>query len=136
MNGAHTVFSTIGVQVAFLARMAMLFVLVASIAVTVPREADAGGRPRISASYALSGGTIRIQGSNFRDNARVRITLIDRSQGPGYEVTRELTTRANKRGAFTATSTGWCPRTVEIVATDVGRGTTARDVLENSDCPW
>jgi hypothetical protein len=120
-----------------LSRVALVLALLGTMALAFSHGADAGGsRPRITSSYSLSAGTIRVQGSHFRENARIRVAIVDVSQGPGAEVTRELTTRANNHGAFTVSSPGWCPRVVEITATDLGRGKSARDTLENSDCPW
>jgi hypothetical protein len=116
-------------------RVVFVLVLLATVAFAAPPAANAGGA-RISSSYSLSGGTIRVQGSHFRDNANIRITIVDTSQGAGYEITRELTTRTNKHGSFSVSSPGWCPRTVEITATVIGRGTTVHDSLRNSDCPW
>lgn len=119
----------------FVPRVVLMMVLLATVAVTAVPAANAGGA-RITSSYSLSGGTINVQGTNFRANANIRVTIVDTSQGKGYETTRELTTRTNKRGAFSVSSPGWCPRTVEITATVVGRGTTVHDTLETFDCPW
>ena len=119
----------------FVPRVVLMMVLLATAATAAVPAANAGGA-RISSSYSLSGGTINVQGSNFRANAKIRVTIVDTSQGKGYDITRELTTRTNKRGAFSVSSPGWCPRTVEITATVVGRSTTVHDTLETFDCPW
>ncbi|MFN8592797.1 MAG: hypothetical protein U0031_15160 [Thermomicrobiales bacterium] len=119
---------------AVIPRIVLATALLAAVTVALMSDASAGGA-RIASSYSLSGGTIRIQGSNFRANANIRVTIVDTSQGAGFEITRELTARSNNRGAFSVSSEGWCPRTVEITATS-GRGKTAHDTMRNSDCPW
>jgi hypothetical protein len=126
---------SVGSWLSFVPRVVLVMLLLATAATAAVPAANAGGA-RISSSYALSGGTITVQGSNFRANANILVTIVDTSQGKGYETTRELTTRTNKRGAFSVSSPGWCPRTVEITAEVVGRGTTVHDTLETFDCPW
>jgi hypothetical protein len=126
---------SVGHWLSFVPRLVVVMVLLATAVTAAAPAANAGGA-RISSSYALSGGTINVQGTNFRANADILVTIVDTSQGKGYDVTRELTARTNKHGAFSVSSPGWCPRTVEITATVVGRRTTVYDTLETFDCPW
>lgn len=119
---------------ALVPRIVLATALLAAVTFAAMSDASAGG-PHITSSYSLSGGAIRVQGANFRANATIRVTIVDSSQGAGFEITRELTARADNRGAFSVSSPGWCPRIVEIIATS-GRGKTAHDTLRNSDCPW
>lgn len=135
MNWSQGLGRSVGSWLSFVPRVVLVMVVLATAATAAVPAANAGGA-RLSSSYSLSGGTINVQGSNFRANAEIRVTIVDTSQGKGYETTRELTTRTNKHGAFSVSSPGWCPRTVEITATVVGRRTTVHDTLETFDCPW
>jgi hypothetical protein len=135
MNWSMGLGRSVGTWLSFVPRVVLVLVILATAATAAVPAANAGGA-RISSSYSLSGGTIHVQGSNFRANAKIRVTIVDTSQGVGFEITREVTTSTNRHGAFSVDSPGWCPRTVEITATVVGGSTTAHDTLENFDCPW
>jgi hypothetical protein len=136
MNWVNGLGRNNGSWLAFVPRVVLVLVLLATVASAAAPGASAGSRPRITASYSLSGGTITVQGTHFRENTRVHIILDDVSLGTDATITRELTARTNKHGAFSVASPGWCPRTVDITVTVDGSRVINTLTLENSDCPW
>jgi hypothetical protein len=110
----------------------------AAAAAALPRvTVEAGGRPRISASYALGTGLITVVGEGFAPDARITVQLDELDGGSPPIHSETLTASPNRRGSFSVvTRQEWCPRVVDIRATQKRSGDRARFTLRDFQCPW